>query len=171
MVKHVFILGELKLAQWISWLKVIFDGIAFLNRCLADDLPLNVSRETLQSTKFLKQLKYILIKRYIQLPQRILDDDPEKFNEMSKVYNNIAKLDAMETPDKSMQKKITFLIRFDSNQRKRIGLDAYVKQRKEGQNQNFFLANVGQTIENLKKSIFIGKLTVRGYEVLLNVTM
>ena len=29
MVKRVFILGELKLAQWISWPKVIVDGIAF----------------------------------------------------------------------------------------------------------------------------------------------
>jgi len=86
---------------------------------------------------------------------------------MSKVYNNIAKLGAIETQDKSTQKKIASLIRFDSNQREHIGLDAYVEQRKEGQNQIFFLANVGQSIENLKKSVFVEKLAARGYEMLL----
>lgn len=138
-----------------------------LTCCLADDLPLNVSRETLQSTKFLKQLKGILIKRYIQLLQRILEDDPGKFKEISKSYNNVAKLGAIETQDQPTQKKIATLVRFDSNQRESISLDAYVEQRKEGQDQIFFLANVGQTIENLKKSVFIEKLTARGYEVFL----
>jgi len=52
---------------------------------------------TLQSTKFLKELKGILIKRYVQLLQRILEDDLEKFNEMSHVHNNIAKVGATET--------------------------------------------------------------------------
>ena len=97
----------------------------------------------------------------------MLEDDPEKFNEVVKVYNNVAKLGAIETQDKSMQKKITSLIRLDSNQRESISLDAYVEQRKEGQNQIFFLANVGQTTDNLKKSVFVEKLTARGYEVLL----
>jgi len=86
---------------------------------------------------------------------------------MSKVYNNTAKRGAIETSDKSTQKKITSLIHFDSNQRERVGLDAYVEQRKEGQNQIFFLANVGQTIEDLMKSAFIEKLTARACEVLL----
>jgi len=89
---------------------------------------------TLQSTKFLKQLKGTLIKRCVQLLQRILEDDPEKFNEMSNVHNNIAKVGATETQDKSTQNKITSPIRFDSNQREHIGLDAYIKQQKQGQN-------------------------------------
>ncbi len=66
-----------------------------------------------------------------------------------------------------MQKKIAGLVRFDSNQRESISLDAYTEQRKEGQNQMFFLANVGQTNDNLKKSVFVEKLAARGYEVLL----
>jgi len=43
----------------------------------------------------------------------------------------------------------------------------HTSKQREGQNQSFFLANVGKTIENLKKSVFIEKLTARGYEVLL----
>lgn len=97
----------------------------------------------------------------------MLEDDPAKFNEVMKVYNNVAKLGTIETQDRSMQKKIAALVRLDSNQRESISLDAYVEQRKEGQNQIFFLANVGQTTDNLKKSVFVEKLTARGYEVLL----
>jgi len=97
----------------------------------------------------------------------MLEDEPERFNEALKVYNNVAKLGAIETQDTSMQKKIAALVRLDSNQREGISLDEYVEQRKEGQNQIFFLANVGQTNDNLKKSVFIEKLTARGYEVLL----
>jgi heat shock protein beta len=97
----------------------------------------------------------------------MLEDEPQRFNEVIKVYNNVAKLGAIETQDRSTQQKIAGLVRFDSNQRQSISLDAYIEQRKEGQNQIFFLANVGQTNENLKKSVFIEKLTARGYEVLL----
>ena len=97
-----------------------------LTSCLADDLPLNVSRETPQSTKFLKQLKGIFVKRFIQLLQRILEDDPEKFNVINKTYNSVAKLGATETQDKPTQKEIASLVRFDSNQCENIGLDAYV---------------------------------------------
>ena len=97
----------------------------------------------------------------------MVEDDPDRFNEISKAYNNVAKLGAIETQDRPTQNKIAALVRFDTNQRERVSLDAYVEQRKEGQNQIFFLANVGQTIDNLKNSVFIEKLTARGYEVLL----
>jgi HSP90 family molecular chaperone len=41
-------------------------------------------------------------------------------------------------------------------------LDAYIEQRKEGQNQIFFLTNGSQTIDNLKDSAMVEKLTARG---------
>jgi len=120
---------------------------------------------TLQSTKFVKQLNGILIKRYVQLLQRILEDDPEMLNEMSKVLNNIAKADATETQDKLPQNKITsHSFRLESA---RAYWPGRIRRTAEGGPKRiFFLANVGQTIENLKKSVFIEKLTARGYEVL-----
>lgn len=33
----------------------------------ADDLPLNVSRETLQSQRFLKQIKKIVVSKFLQV--------------------------------------------------------------------------------------------------------
>ncbi|QRW16407.1 heat shock protein HSP90 family protein [Rhizoctonia solani] len=60
MVKRVFItsdLGPNAMPKWLSWLKAIVD---------ADDLPLNVSRETLQSNRFLRQIPNILWIRGLQ---------------------------------------------------------------------------------------------------------
>ena len=76
MVKRVFItsdLGEEALPKWANWVKVVVD---------AEDLPLNVSREMLQNTRFLRQLKSIIIKRLIQTLAKIaekaaLKDDEE----------------------------------------------------------------------------------------------
>ena len=127
---------------------------------LADDFPLNVSRETPQSTKFLKQLKGILIKWHIQLPQRILDDDPEKFNEMSRSTTTLPSL-ALSRP-RTSQRKRKLPLSFVST---RISVNvlawAHTANSGRARTRSSFLANVGQTIENLKKSVFIEKLTAR----------
>ena len=46
-------------------------------------------------------------------------------------------------------------------------LDEYLEQRKQGQKQIFYLADIGKTTDELAKSVFVEKLHARGYEVLL----
>lgn len=87
----------------------------------ADDLPLNVSRETLQSTKFLKQLKQVILKRLIQLIGRLAEEEPEKFNELQKNYGGVIKLGAVE--DKKNRDKLAALTRFATNQRNNTSLN------------------------------------------------
>ncbi|KAG9016841.1 hypothetical protein FRB93_009371 [Tulasnella sp. JGI-2019a] len=159
-VKRVFItsdLGEDALPKWISWVRAIVD---------ADDLPLNVSRETLQSTKFMAQIKNVLMKRFIQLMTQISEKDEIKYKRlMVGGYSPLLKLAAIDSPKD--QKKFLNLIKFTSNNRELVTLDQYVEKRKTGQKQIFFLAGVGEKTENLAKSVFVEKLTARGYEVLL----
>jgi len=91
LVKGVLItsdFGEHKLPKWISWIKVLID---------ADDLPLNVSRETLQSNRFLRQIKNIVITRFIQSMTRIAEEEPERYKEILKGYNQVLKLGVVET--------------------------------------------------------------------------
>ena len=132
MVKRVLItsdFGEHKLPKWISWAKVIID---------ADDLPLNVSRETLQSNRFLKQIKNIVVTRFIQAMQRTSEEDVEKYKEILKVYNPILKLGVIETAAEGKtgnRDKLSSLLRFDTTLRDGISLQDYVDNRKEGQSQ------------------------------------
>ncbi|QRV72841.1 heat shock protein HSP90 family protein [Ceratobasidium sp. AG-Ba] len=161
MVKRVFItsdLGDNPMPKWISWLKAIVD---------ADDLPLNVSRETLQSNKFLRQIPQILIKRFINLVEKLSKDEKEinKFKKFMKVYGPVIKLGAVESPKE--QQKLAALARWDTNLRNFTSLDQYVENRKKGQTQIFYLAGIGQPIEELAKSLFVEKIHARGYEVLL----
>lgn len=82
---------------------------------------MNVSRETLQSTKFLRQLKTIITKRLVQALTRAQEEEPEKFKEISTVYNNVFKLGAVEDPKN--REKLSALARFSTNQRNSTSLD------------------------------------------------
>ncbi|KXN90242.1 Endoplasmin [Leucoagaricus sp. SymC.cos] len=159
MVKRTFItsdLGDNSLPKWASWVKVIID---------ADDLPLNVSRETLQSNQFLRQLKGIILKRLIQLLTKLEEEDPERFEKIQKVYGSILKLGAVE--DTKNREKLTSLTRFASNQRNVTSLDQYIENKKKGQRHIFYLAEIGKEAHQLADSVFIEKLDARGYEVIL----
>ena len=164
MVKRVFItndLGEDALPKWASWVKVVVD---------AEDLPLNVSRETLQSTKFLKQLRGIITKRIIQMLQKLSGaeedgGDEERWEQIQTAYNNIFKLGAVEDPKN--RDKLASFVRFGTNHGNLTTLDQYLEHRKQGQKQIFYLADIGKTTDELSKSVFVEKLHARGYEVLL----
>ncbi|KAF9451709.1 HSP90-domain-containing protein [Macrolepiota fuliginosa MF-IS2] len=159
MVKRVFItsdLGDSSLPKWASWVKVVVD---------ADDLPLNVSRETLQSNRFLRQLKGIILKRLLQLLAKIEEEEPEKFEKVQNVYGSILKLGAVE--DTKNREKLTALTRFATNQRNVTSLDQYLENKKKGQKQIFYLAEIGKEAHQLAESVFIERLDARGYEVLL----
>lgn len=82
---------------------------------------MNVSRETLQSTRFLRQLKQIILKRIIQLFTRIAEEDDEKFQKVWDVYGAVFKLGAVE--DVKNREKLMPLTRFATNQRNRTSLD------------------------------------------------
>jgi len=89
---------------------------------IADDLPLNVSRETLQSNKFLKQLKSIIVKRVIQLFSKISEgDDKEKIDQMQETFGSVLKLGAVE--DTKNREKLASLARFTTNQRNNTSFD------------------------------------------------
>ena len=92
-----------------------------LNIRLAEDLPLNVSRETLQSSAFLKQIKNLVIRRLLQLFGKIAEEDPEKFHEISKIYNTALKLGASD--DSKNRERIATLTRYTTNQRNDTSFD------------------------------------------------
>ncbi|KAF8913882.1 Hsp90 protein-domain-containing protein [Gymnopilus junonius] len=160
MVKRVFItsdLGDEGLPKWASWVKVVVD---------AEDLPLNVSRENLQSNRFLRQLKSIIIKRMIRLFKSISEgDDQAKIDKMQETYGSVLKLGAVE--DSKNREELASLTRFTTNQRNNTSFDQYLENKKKGQKNIFYIAEIGKKPEDLAQSVFIEKLHARGYEVLL----
>ncbi|ORY34940.1 putative cation-transporting ATPase [Naematelia encephala] len=159
MVKRVFItddLGEDFIPRWLSFLKITVD---------ADDLPLNVSRETLQNHRFLQQLQRILTRKAIDLFTKIATDEPETYKEVSKLYGNALRIGLLESPKDTV--KLSKLLRFESTRSEYTSLEEYVENRKVGQKQIYYMAGVGEKTEDLARSPFVEKLKARGYEVLL----
>ncbi|CAK5275651.1 unnamed protein product [Mycena citricolor] len=88
-----------------------------------------------------------------------------KFKKVIEVYGNVFKLGAVE--DAKNADKLLGLVRFSTNQRNFTSLGQYVENKKQGQKQIFYLAEMGKTIDDLAQSVFVEKLHARGYEVLL----
>ena len=109
---------------------------------------MNVSRETLQNTAFLRQIKQIIVRRLLQIFTRIADEDPEKFAEVQKVYGNVLKLGSVE--DLKNRDKLIPLTRFATNQRNSTSLDE-VCAPSSPQWQQLFTIDSSQYLENKKE--------------------
>ncbi|KAI1314520.1 hypothetical protein EDD11_002036 [Mortierella claussenii] len=154
-VKRVFITDESTdfLPRWTSFLKVIVD---------AEDAPLNVSRETVQSDKSIKAIGKHLIKKLFDL-LKTLSQDEEKYAEFIKEFGTSLKLGALE--DKNHIKKISRLLRFHSSHSdKYTSLESYVARMKKGQKDIFYFT--GSNVDEIKQSPFVESLLARGFEVL-----
>jgi heat shock protein 90kDa beta len=98
------------------------------------------------------------------------EEEPERYAEILKVYNSVLKIGVIETGmegKSSNREKLAALTRWDTTLRTEISLQNYTESRREGQDQIYFLVENGQTIDNLRRSVFVEKLVARGYEVIL----
>ncbi|KAG0074708.1 hypothetical protein BGZ90_010540 [Linnemannia elongata] len=154
-VKRVFITDDSAefLPRWLGFLKVVVD---------AEDAPLNVSRETVQSNKSIKAIHKHLVKKMFDL-LKTLSADEEKYAGFIKEYGTSLKLGALE--DKAHIKKIGRLLRYhSSNSDKYTSLESYVSRMKKGQKDIFYFT--GANVDEIKQSPFVESLLARGYEVL-----
>lgn len=71
-VRRVFITDEFDdmMPKYLSFMTGVVDS---------DDLPLNVSRETLQQHKLLKVIKKKLVRKALEMLKKMSDDDYKKF--------------------------------------------------------------------------------------------
>ncbi|KAI9498158.1 Hsp90 protein-domain-containing protein [Zychaea mexicana] len=156
-VKRVFITDEFELfPKWLSFLKGIVD---------ADDLPLNVSRETLQQHRALRTISKHLVKKALDMFHQLAKDDDEKFGQFFKEYGSALKFGAIES--NTHRKKIAGLLRFPSSYDPTapgVGLDGYISRMKGSQKSIFYLA--GMSVDEIEQSPFLERLLARGYEVL-----
>ena len=84
-------------------------------------IRLNVSRETLQNHRFLQQFQRILIRKAIDLFSRLALDEPEQYQEISKLYGNALRIGMLESAKDKV--KIAKLLRFESTRTKFTSLE------------------------------------------------
>ena len=96
--------SKLVLPEWLRFIKGVVDS---------EDIPLNISRETMQDSRLMKRISTILTKRTLRFLHDESVKQPKKFIEFYLEYSNFLKEGACT--DFEHRKEIAGLLRFDSS--------------------------------------------------------
>jgi len=156
-VRRVFITDDFTemMPKYLNFVKGVVDS---------DDLPLNVSRETLQQNKLLKVIKKKLVRKALDMIKKLKDSSKEDYDKFWKEYSTNLKLGVIE--DSTNRTRIAKLVRFTSSnsETESTTLEEYVERMKEGQTHIYFVG--AGTKDEAIKSPFVERLLKKGYEVL-----
>ncbi|VDP77095.1 unnamed protein product [Echinostoma caproni] len=127
----------------------------------SDDLPINVSRETLQQNELVKLIKKKLVRRIIDAIAKLSSEDYEAF---WKEYSVNIKLGMLE--DSANKVRISKLLRFRTSKspEKPISLSDYVARMKKDQASIYYLS--GASMNEVLKSPLAERLIKKGIEVI-----
>jgi len=158
-VKRVFITEENVdlVPHYLRFLRGVVDS---------EDLPLNISRETLQDNPLLGKIKESLVKRALSELKKKGEADEEGYKTFWKNFGPVLKEGLCESA--SPREQILETCRFHSTASASdiyTTLDGYISRMKEGQEQIFYLT--GDRIETLRSSPQLEGFAKRGIEVLL----
>lgn len=156
-IQRVFIMdaAEHLVPRYLRFLRGVID---------AADLPLNVSREILQDNPLLGKIRAALVKRSLDLIEKLARQGGEDWKSFCTAFGSVLKEGVIE--DFEQRERIASLLRFaTSTTDEQISLDAYIDGKIEGQDAIWYLT--ADSLKVAQNSPHLEAFRKRGIQVLL----
>ncbi|POZ79739.1 molecular chaperone HtpG [Coxiella burnetii] len=159
-VKRIFIMDDAEhfMPMYLRFVKGIVDS---------NDLPLNISRELLQSNEVINKIKAGCVKRILSLLEDLAKNDKEKYASFWKAFGQVLKEGPAE--DFANRDRIANLLRFASTHNdtdeQNVSLQDYISRMKPEQNKIYYI--VADTYTSAKNSPLLEVFRKKDIEVLL----
>ncbi len=155
-VKKVFISENLNIVPaWLRFLRGLID---------CDDLPLNISRETLQHNLVLEKIKKSIINKILSELAKKANQNEEEFQKFWHNFGAVLKEGLCESSE--FREKILEICRFYSSKSdgKLISIKEYLENAKKNQDKIYYLT--GENLEKIKSSPQLEAFKEKDVEVL-----
>src|SRR5258708_1152787 len=143
------------LPQWLRFVEGVVDS---------EDLPLNISRETVQANRVMARLKNTLSSKLIGELESMAEKEAEKYTKFWDEFGRMVK-EGVAT-DATNRDRLVGLLRFHSSRESDgwVSLKQYVERMVDGQEEIYYL--FGEDVKSIRHSPHLDGFKSRGTEVL-----